>query len=103
MEMEGTPRSIPSMAGLGLLARSPSSALLPTFLWEGSPTKIAYRKKHRILGNTGEVFPRSSVSLAGGEEPRPAHDSHAEPARSSTRRGSKVLGFGEPMILAIWP
>ena len=27
------------------IARSPSSALLSPFLWEGSPTKIDYRKK----------------------------------------------------------
>ena len=33
----GTPRPI--------FARSPSSALLPCFFWEGSATKIDYRKR----------------------------------------------------------
>ena len=35
-------------------ARSPSSALLPTFFGEGSPTKIDYRKK-------GTLIPTSSL------------------------------------------
>ena len=32
-----------------ILTRSPSSALLPFFAWEGSPTKIDYRKKGTLI------------------------------------------------------
>ena len=31
------------------LSKSPSSALLPFFGWEGSPTKIGYRKKGALI------------------------------------------------------
>ena len=41
------------------LARSPSSALVPTFFWEGSPTKIAYKEKLVPLCYLSTGGPRS--------------------------------------------
>ena len=45
----GTMFKVGSAAEAKGKARSPSSALVPTFLGEGSPAKIDYRKKGTLI------------------------------------------------------
>ena len=85
------------VASLRGLSRSPSSALSHLFFWEGSPTKIDYRKQKRYpysnLSNLEDLvmLPVLRSQIMGAGEGREGEGAQISPSRPSSHEQSISL------------